>query len=49
MIIDDDDADDDDGETKKTQSAIDITAQYLLDRLTPRNVADLVLISMVLN
>lgn len=48
--VDDDQEDEDaavDSETKKTQSAIDITSQYLYDKLNVRNVADLVLVSMV--
>ncbi|ESO08851.1 hypothetical protein HELRODRAFT_168763 [Helobdella robusta] len=36
------------GEIGKTQSAIDITADDLVARLTPHNVADLVLLSMVM-
>ena len=32
---------------EKKQSAIDITAEDLIPRLTPQNVADLVLLSMV--
>ena len=35
------------GEAKGQNTAIDITAQYLYDKLTPRNVADLVLLTMV--
>uniref|UniRef100_A0A914WJ65 Symplekin/Pta1 N-terminal domain-containing protein n=1 Tax=Plectus sambesii TaxID=2011161 RepID=A0A914WJ65_9BILA len=49
---DDDQEDDDasaaDSETKRTQSAIDITGQYLYDKLTAKNVADLVLVSMAM-
>lgn len=34
-------------EVQKQQTAIDITAEDLIPRLTPQNVADLVLLSMV--
>lgn len=33
--------------TKQRQTAVDITAEDLVPRLNPQNVADLVLISMV--
>ena len=33
--------------TSEAQSAIDVTAEDLIDRLSPQNVADLVLLSMV--
>jgi hypothetical protein len=35
------------GDKSREQSAIDITANFLYERLTPKNVADLVLMSLV--
>lgn len=51
-ILDDDDKDDDDDAEEETEerrrnSAIEVTAEYLHKKLTPQNVADLVLLSMI--